>query len=125
MGAGPSAVGVGRARMALVVVGAARAWHWWWCWWWVSAARAWRWRWGSARSIDRTCVATSGFHAITELRCARLFELVKLMTGFLSLRSHTTERPLCEVDARMCVTFRFHATHDMSARGALLLTPGE
>ena len=91
----------------------------------ASAACAWPWRSGAARALDPTCVATSGFHAITELRCARLFEFVKLMTGFLSLRSHTTERPLCEVDARMCVTFRFHATHDMSARGALLFTPGE
>ena len=48
-----------------------------------------------------------------------------VQTGFLSLRSHTTERPLCEVEARMCCTLRFHATLEMSEGGPLLLAPGE
>mmetsp|Transcript_11043 Transcript_11043/g.36222 ORF Transcript_11043/g.36222 Transcript_11043/m.36222 type:complete len:381 (+) Transcript_11043:1087-2229(+) len=82
---------------------------------------------GKASSSEATmiCVATSGFHAMTELRCPRFAELVKLMTGFLSLRSHTTERPLCDVDARMCVTLRFHATQEMSAPGPGDFAPGE
>ena len=50
---------------------------------------------------------------------------VKEMTGRLSLRSHTTDMPLCDVEARMCCTFRFHATHEMSDGGAFALAPGE
>eukprot|EP00962_Isochrysis_galbana_P054054 scaffold25575_cov118-Isochrysis_galbana.AAC.6 len=71
------------------------------------------------------CVACSGFHAMTELRCERLLLLVKLMTGFFSFKSHTTLRPLCEVDAMICVTLRFHATHEMSAPGPGDLVPGD
>jgi hypothetical protein len=62
---------------------------------------------------------------MTELRCVLLLGSWKEMTGFLSLRSHTTLRPLCEVEARMCCTLRFHATLEMSEGGPLLLAPGE
>ena len=79
----------------------------------------------SSAEATRTSVAASGFHVMTELRCVLLFGSWKEMTGFLSLRSHTTLRPLCEVDARMCCTLRFHATLEMSEGGPLLLAPGE
>ena len=72
-----------------------------------------------------TRVAVSGDQVTTELRWALLLGSVKLMTGRFSLRSHTTDWPLCDVDARICGTVRFHATHEMSAGGPPLFAPGE
>ena len=79
----------------------------------------------SSSDATMTRVATSGDQATTLLRCARLFGSVKLITERLSLRSHTTLWPPCDVDAMICGTLRFHATHEMSAGGPPSFAPGE
>ena len=49
-----------------------------------------------------------------------------MITARFIFRSHTIDVPLCDVVARMCCTFRFHATHAMSPGGALVrVSPGE
>lgn len=85
------------------------------------------WRTGlrSSSEATRTRVVASGDHSITELRCVRLFGSWKLITGRFCFRSHTTLSPPCDVEARMCGTLRFHATHEMSAGGEEVLAPGE
>ena len=62
---------------------------------------------------------------MTELRVPLFAGSVKEVTGRFIRRSHTTDWPLCDVDARMCETLRFHATHEMSAVGPAVFAPGE
>mmetsp|Transcript_41681 Transcript_41681/g.87041 ORF Transcript_41681/g.87041 Transcript_41681/m.87041 type:complete len:241 (+) Transcript_41681:2669-3391(+) len=78
------------------------------------------WRMGVVSSSEATMtwVATSGFHARQD-REVRVAESVKLMTGLFCRRSQTTEVPLLPVEARMCSTLGFHATHVMSIVGCV------
>ena len=67
----------------------------------------------SSSDATMSCVATSGFHWMHELRARRLGSLNEI-TGRWRLRSHTTVVPLADVDARMCCTLRFHARYVIS-----------
>ncbi len=70
---------------------------------------------GDVSSSDAVaiCVASAGFHAIA-LHLDFLVGSLNVMTGFFARKSHTTETPLYEAEAKMCCTFLFHCKQVIS-----------